>query len=226
MHDIDRALFEAESELGHEYEFGEAGEYELGEAGEYGAGEGESPDRATELAGELLELSGEQELDRFLGDLISSAVSGVRDFARSDVGRAVGGVLKSAAQRALPQLGRMAGNALAPGRGGDLGQRAGQWLGGRLELAPETEAMSAEDREFEAARAFVRFAEETARRAADDANAGQAPPSVTARRAAAASARTHLPGLLRPPAGGAGPEAPAQEGRWVRRGRRVVVFGL
>ena len=246
MHDIDRALFEAEAELGPsqigEYEFGrhefgeseagefgeyEAGEYEFGESeagefGEYEFGEGGATDREVGLANELLGVSGEQELDRFLGDLVNGAVSAVRQFARTDAGRAVGGVLKSAARNVLPQLGRMAGDAVGPGAGA-VGQRVGRWAANRLEVAPQTEGLSAEDREYETARAFVRFAQETAQRAAQ---AGTAVPAiVAARQAARDAARTHLPGLLRP---GDGPRfaAPAAQGRWVRHGNRIVILGL
>jgi hypothetical protein len=211
MHDIDRALFEAEAE----YEG--AAEAELFER-ESGV------ERELALTNELLEVTGEQELDRFLGDLIRSAASATRDFVSSDAGRAVGGVLKAAARKALPSIGRMAGDALLPGRGGDLGARAGRWLGGQFEAEGQNESLSAEDREFEAARAFVRFAQETAEQAA--ASAGQLPPGVAARRAASAAARAHLPALLRPSTGpGPGAGGRASEGRWIRRGDRIVVLG-
>lgn len=211
-HDIDRALFEAEDE------YGGSGESELMEQM---SGSGQE----RELANQLLEIASEEELDHFLVDLISSAAPAVRSFASSDAGRAVGGVLKSAAKTALPQLGQMVGNAFMPGAGGAIGQRAGQWFGDRFELAPETEGMSAEDREFETARSFVRFAEEAAQRTA--AAADRMPPAAAAKRAATAAAQHHMPGLLRPTPGGPGTSgvSPATEGRWVRRGQRIVVLG-
>ena len=211
MHDIDRAMFESEAEA--EYEtFGEAESYESHESGQHG----ESQEVA--LATELLEVTTEAELDRFLGKLISGAVSAARGFAQSDAGRAVGGVLKSAAKQALPQFGQAVGNAIAPGRGGALGQRAGQWVGDKLELGLETEGLSAEDREYETARAFVRFAHETAQRATQ-AGPGT-PPAAAAQRAAVAAAQRHLPGLVRPDA----TPGRATEGRWVRRGNRIVIL--
>jgi len=204
MHDIDRALYEAEAE---QEGFGET------------EGESESYETSQELAlaTELLEVSGEAELDRFLGNLLSTAVSAAKNFANSDAGRAVGGVLKSAAKQALPQLGGALGGLVSPSVGA-LGSKAGQWLSGKFELGLETEGLSAEDREYETARSFVRFANETAQRAAQ---AGRGvPPQVAAQQAAIAAAQRHLPGLLRqPPAG-----AQRSEGRWVRRGNRIVIF--
>lgn len=199
MHDIDRALFEVQAE---EEEFGENESYETSQE--------------VALATELLEVSSEDELDRFLGNVLSSAVSAARSFANSDAGRAVGGVLKSAARQALPQLGGALGGLISPGAGA-LGAKAGQWLSGRFELGLETEGLSAEDREYQTARSFVRFATETAQRAAQ---AGRGtPPQVAAQQAAVAAAQRHLPGLLRPHNG-----SPRAEGRWVRRGNRIVIF--
>lgn len=211
MHDLDRAMFEAEAEAEAEAEYGTFGEAESFEWQESGQ-EAESQEVA--LATELLEVTTEAELDRFLGKLISGAVSAARGFAQSDTGQAVGGILKSAVKEALPQL----------------GQVVGQWAGSKQELGLETEGLSAEDREYETARAFVRFANETAQRATRAG--GNAPPAVAAQRAAVAAARRHLPGLVRPgaspgPSGRPGPSAgPGQraQGRWVRRGNRIVIL--
>ena len=120
MHDIDRVLFEVTGEAygeggtyGEAEVFGEQETYEtFGEAvageeetyetvgdrelletfGEAGvAGEGTSQEIA--LAAELLEVTNEAELDRFLGNVLRSAVSAASKFARSDAGKAVGGIL-------------------------------------------------------------------------------------------------------------------------------------
>jgi hypothetical protein len=221
MHDIDRALFESEEESEFEaYGEAESYEFEAGVAGEAGAvGEaGESYEAA--MAAELLGVSSEAELDRFLGNLLGKAVSGIRGFARSDAGRAIGGILKSSAKQALPRIGQ------------SLGQRAGQWLGNKLELGLETEGLSEEDREYETARAFVRFAHEAAQRTAQAAST--APPAAAAQRAATAAAQHHLPGLVRQagtsPIGsgpGTGPgngHGRAKQGRWVRRGNRIIIL--
>lgn len=122
MHDIDRALFEGQpqgeswgelSGESHGYETPQT--YELpGEVwGEAQAHEQVSNELA--LASELLEISGEDELDRFLGRLVSGAVSAAKSFVKSDAGRAVGQILRSSAKRAPPD--RSGGTG--PGRPSD-----------------------------------------------------------------------------------------------------------
>jgi hypothetical protein len=241
MHDIDRALFEQEQWSGESgYETGEQeNEYESGNETGYETYEvfGESSDsRETELAAELLEVSSEAELDRFLGKFLSKAVSAVKNFASSDIGKAVGGVLKGVAKQALPQLGQIAGDFVAPGAGGAMGSKAGDWLASKLELGLELEGLSAEDREFETAKALVRFGEEAAQRAAQGAAASPgAPPLQVARTAAVAAARNHLPGLAQAAAGQAAPARASgngstngkrSSGQWVRRGHRIVLLDV
>ncbi|HEV3033943.1 MAG TPA: hypothetical protein VGX72_04055 [Solirubrobacteraceae bacterium] len=225
MHDLDRIQLEA-----GEYEYGElGGEYE----GEL-EGEGSSaigPDnRELELASELLEVGSEQELEQFLGDLISSATSALGRFADSPTGRAVGGILKDAASRALPVLGQAVGDYVSPGSGGEWGRQAGAAASQLFGL--ELEGLSSEDKEFELARRYVQWARSAARTAARAAARVQAPPRTIARTAAAHAARMYAPGLLglieptgyAPAVGLAGARAHAPlTGRWVRRGRYVVV---
>lgn len=170
MHDIDRALFEYESEGEQEGEMNET----------------------LELAGELLEISSEQELEAFLGDLIGKAVGVGKSFLNSDAGRAVSGLVRSAAKTALPQIGQAIGNRIAPGVGGQWGQKAGSWASGALGL--ELEGLSQEDRELEAAKAVVRFTQ-TAAQTAAQAPPTQ-PPTAVAVRAALQAAQRHLPGLV------------------------------
>lgn len=207
MHNIDRALFEMEQESSGEQE---GGPYESQEL---------------ELASELLEVSSEAELDRFLGKLLSSAVSAGKSFLSSDAGRAVGGLLKGAAKKALPQVGRAVGDFVAPGVGGKLGSQAGTAVGGMLGL--ELEGLSGEDRELEVARAFVRFADETARTAASAPPS--VPPAAAASRAAMAAAQRNAPGLvplierLTPP-GQNSQGSRRTSGKWVRRGSSIVLL--
>lgn len=211
-HQLDRALFE----MDREGESGEAegGMYEVHEA---------------ELASELLEISSEQELDRFLGKLLSTAVGAGKAFLSSDAGKAVGGMLKGAAKQALPQIGRAVGDFISPGgAGADVGGQLATAAGSRLGL--ELEGLSAEDRELEAARAFVRFADETARIA--EVAPPSVPPTTAAAHAATVAAQHQLPGIaplvrqLRPPGnGGQQHFGPHSAGRWARRGPTIVLFG-
>jgi hypothetical protein len=147
-----------------------------------------------ELASELLEVNSEVEMEQFLGNLFSSAVRGVRNFAKSSTGRALGGVLKNVAKKALP----IAGKALGAYFGGPLGSSLGGKLGGAAAnlFEVELEGMSQEDHEFEVARQFVRFGASAAKQAAHQAHAGAAPPAAV-RSAVGTAARVYAPGLLR-----------------------------
>ena len=220
MHDIDRTQMEYSNE---QFEFGE-GEW----SGEAGGSFSEAEEM--ELATELLSVSNEGELDRFLGDLVSRATQAVGSFVRSPIGQAVGGVLKGVAKKALP----MAGSAIGGYFGGPLGARIGSGLanaaGNALGLEGE---MAGEDREFEGAKQFVRLAAQTAAQAA--AAPLGADPRAVAQQAAMAAARQHAPGLLA--GGGMGGGAPAaagqapaagggvRSGRWLRRGNKIVLYG-
>lgn len=114
------------------------------------------------LAAELLAVSNEQELDRFLGKLVRGVGRGFKRFARSGLGRMIGGALKSAAKAALPMLGGAVGSLIPiPGVGTALGSAAGNLAGKALGL--ETEGWSNEDEQFEIARRIVRIGIESGR---------------------------------------------------------------
>ncbi len=172
-----------------------------------------------ELAGSLLEVASEAELDRFLGDLVRRAAQSVGSVVRSPIGRSLVGILKNAAGKALPGIGGLMDAAVGGVSGGALGEtpaEAGQIFG------MELEGLSQEDQEYEVARRFVRFGGAAA------ANAAQAPPSMppqaAASNAAAAAARNHAPGLLGPRGRGrSGAGRHHRHGRWIRRGRTIVI---
>jgi hypothetical protein len=146
-------------------------------------GEGE----LMELAAELLEVRDEQELDRFLGDVFKK----VKAFAGSSAGKAVGGMLKGVLKKALPIAGKVAGSFFGGPIGATIGGKLGSMAGNLFEM--ELEGLSQEDREFEAAKQFVRFASEAVK------NASSAPggnPVAIARSAITTAAQRHAPGLL------------------------------
>lgn len=215
MHDFDGTQKEHDSEMGTF----ESEQFEYGETGWSGEVFGEA--ELMELAAELLEVRDEAELDRFLGDLIKKAGRAIGSVVRSPVGQAVGGILKGAAKKALP----LAGAALGGWVGGPLGAKVGSGLASMAgqALGLELEGLSQEDREFEAAKQFVRFAGETVKKAAS-APPSVAPPTV-AQRAAVSAAQQHAPGLLRGAAGTIPPgiAGRARTGRWIRRGRNVII---
>jgi hypothetical protein len=239
MHDIGRTQLEFGGhgefgELSEGNEFGEFGEFgEVGEATEFGEfgetgefaemGEDESPlseIQEIQLTSELLEVSSEDELEQFLGNLIGTVGNAIGRFARSDTGQALGGILKSAAKQALPVVGQAVGQWVSPGQGGDWGARAGRAAGDLLGL--ELEGLSQEDREFETARQFVRFASRASRQALLAPQGTD--PRAAARAAAASAARVYAPGLVPRLRGRSGRLWP-RSGRWMRQGRSIVLYG-
>jgi hypothetical protein len=229
MHNIDRTQLETEWESGN-YEFqGEQGGY--GEVyGEYSPelyGEAEGPFNEAEemeMAAELLSISNEDELDHFLGSLFKKVAGGIGKIAKNPIFQPLGGILKGIAKKALPLAGGALGSMIPiPGVGTALGAAAGNAVGNMFGL--ELEGMSAEDQEFEVARRFVRLAGDAAEVALN------APPSVppqqVAQTAVASAAQKHAPGLVNAsPQGGAQPRPLKHTGRWIRRGRSIIILGL
>lgn len=223
MHNIDRTVgetnyeynnesYETNPEFGFEDEFlnelnetsGETYEYQGELPGEtygetsYETNELSNESMEMELATELLNVSNEAELEQFLGGLIKKAAGAVKSFANSSAGRAVGGFLKSAAKKALPIVGRVAGTYFGGPLGGQIGSQLGSAASNLFEL--ELEGLSNEDKEFELSRAYVRFANAAVKQAVQS---GRNPrfrgnPLGIAKNAVVSAARRHAPGLLRP----------------------------
>ena len=232
MHDIDRVRLETQSETemfesgpfeAEQFEFAEAGTPFHGETGEVF-----SETEQMELASEMLEITSEAELDRFLGGLIQRAGRAVGRFVSSPAGRAIGGVLKGAARQVLPAIGSAVGGYLGGPTGAQVGGQAASAAGKLFGL--ELEGLSAEDQEFEVARRYVNFASEALK------NLALAPsspdPRAAANAAAVLAAQTYAPGLLQPrPQMGTEPPASSRlptgnSGRWIRRGNKIVLYGL
>jgi hypothetical protein len=242
-------------ETGEFGEFGETGEFgesEFGEFGEFGEAEVVlSEAQEVQLASELLAVTNEAELEQFLGSLIGNAAKaigpmlpqliggdgeqeqflgsllkrGVRaagQFARSSVGQAIGGALKGIAKKALP----LAGGALGAWVGGPLGAKIGSGLASAAGKAIGLEAeMSQEDREFEGARNFVRLGAQTVRNIATKPVTMD--PRAAAQAAVAAAARRIAPGLISQTGYRYGRGfGRAHSGRWMRRGSKIVLYGV
>jgi uncharacterized protein (DUF697 family) len=173
-----------------------------------------------ELAEELLEVTDEQELDRFLGKLIRRVGSAVKKVVRSPIGGAIGGFLKGIVKKALP----LAGGALGTFVGGPLGTTIGSSLASMAGKAMglELEGLSQEDREFEAAKQFVRLASDAVSKAAS--TPPSANPNAAAQAAISSAARRFAPGLLRDATTlSQAPMGRGRAGRWFRRGRTIVI---
>jgi hypothetical protein len=97
----------------------------------------------------------------------------------------------------------------------------------RLVRLPFYNSLSQEDQEFEVARRVVRLGAEAAQ------NSASMPPTVPPQQAAKAAlieaAKKHAPGLLTRPDVPSGPFVPSVEGksgRWIRRGRKIILLGV
>jgi hypothetical protein len=183
-----------------------------------------------ELAGELLSVNSEAELDQFLGDFIKKAGQSIGKVVKSPVGRAIGGALKGLAKKALP----IAGSAIGGYFGGPLGAKIGGGLASKAGsmLGLEAETMNSEDREFEGAKLFCRMAADTVK------NTVSAPPGKNprqaAQRAVASSINKMAPGMMtrKGAPGSVIQTSPARNvyetggrtGKWVRKGRDIVLL--
>jgi hypothetical protein len=174
----------------------------------------------------VLEVTSEQELEQFLGDLWDATKAAASRAYNSDVVQAAIPGLKAVGAAVLPKAAGWVADRYAPGTGGiaQAGVQAAvdQWL------KEELEGLSGEDREFETARRYVRFVNAALQHAA------QVPDRVPARVGAQIvlrdAAREHIPGvvpfLVQISNGGhhgdLGVEA-AASGRWTRHGSSIVI---
>jgi hypothetical protein len=215
MHDLDRQQLEQQEGMA---QYGEA-------AGGVGGELTEAQELA--LASEVLEVTNEEELEQFLGDLWNAAKSAASSAYNSDVVQAAIPGLKAVGAAVLPKAAGWLADRYAPGTGGiaSAGAQAAvdQWL------KEELEGLSGEDREFEVARRYVRFADDVLRRAAQVPD--RVPPRVAAQVVVRDAAREHVPGvvpfLVRLDDGGSardghGVEA-AASGQWIRQGSSIVI---
>jgi uncharacterized protein (DUF697 family) len=147
-----------------------------------------------ELANQLLEVTNEEELEQFLGGLIKKAAGAVSSFARSSAGKALGGILKAAAKKALPIVGGAVGTMFGGPAGSMIGGKLGSLASNLFEL--ELEGLSNEDKEYELSRAYVRFANSAVRQALRDRRI-RTNPKQAVKAAVISSAKRYAPGLLR-----------------------------
>jgi len=198
-----------------------------------------SEEELQELAGELLSVTSEAELDQFLGGLLKKAASALGSAIKTPIARQVGSMLKGVAKKHLPQagaaLGGLAGGALGTAAGAipfvgpavgavasglgskagsSLGRAAGGWLAGNLEM----ESMNQEEAEFEVAKQFVRVAGEAVKNASS-AHPRAAPTDV-ARGAVTAALQKVAPAVL------ASTDRPRNSGQWIRHGKTIELLGV
>jgi hypothetical protein len=254
MHNIDRTVdemefldefeqdFGNEFETDHETEFETDGEEEF-EENEFEEPQGEYTDEfeeememefesdnevvETELATELLSVSNEEELEEFLGKLFRKVKRAAGKFIKSPTGNLLKNFLKGLARKVLPIAGTALGGIVGGPIGAGLAGKATQMVGKALGL--ELEGLSPEDKEFEVAKGYVRYAKDAINRAASDRNQRYSPKSV-ARSAMTNAARKYAPGFLSPGFADSFRRFPAGRrirGTWARRrDGAIVIHGL
>jgi uncharacterized protein (DUF697 family) len=224
MHDIDRTMLEFEGGLDEM----EADSFEYGDEAAtdyYASSYGESPMDETaemELASELLEVTSDHELDQFLGKLIKKTAPALGRFVKAPAGKMLGGMLKNVAKKALPIAGTAIGGAFGGPVGASLGGNIASTAGNLLGL--ELEGLSPEDQEFEAARKVVKLAADASKKTAQ--NLASAPATQAVKSAVADAVRKHAPGIARGHNGGTQAAGNGRTGRWVRRGRQIILLGV
>ena len=239
-------MYNREQDYEDEFEFDQEFEFEYDQEGGNGFdqefsdefemeflsdGQGEMGDNMMEMeiAGELLTVSNDQELDQFLGKLARRAGRAVAGFAKSPAGNMLKGALKKVAKKALPIAGKAIGTYFGGSAGGAIGGKLGSLATRLFEL--ELEGLSPEDQEFEVSKAYVRFANDALRKGAMAArknpNAG---PQQIMKTALRQSASRYAPGLLTGNSGMGGRQSRfptgARKGTWVRKGRALILYEM
>jgi len=214
MHDLDRTSFEVNDEA---YPYGQFEfESEL-PGGTYGRPFSEA--ELDELAMELLQVRDEQELDQFLGSLLSKAARAVGKFVRSPAGAALKGILKNAFAAAVPGLGAL--GVLLPGS--DVGAAVGAAIKGELEW----ESGPGDNRNMEAAKKVMDVGGTAAQQVAT--LPPNAPPQAAVE-AMQSSAQQHGistdGGVSQQTPSGVMADTSSASGTWYRRGRTIIVVGL
>ena len=136
--------------------------------------------RSVELAAELLDVTNQAELEGFLGRVVAATARRLGGRLPVGTGRSLVAMLGRTAERTLPTLATLRDDPLGLGAGPAAAETAARVYG--LEL----EGMSAEDRDYEIARQFLRFAQSATVRATTSASPAAA---------VAGAARQFAPGL-------------------------------
>jgi hypothetical protein len=173
--------------------------------------------RDGETASRLLDVVNEAELEEFLDRLITESTRARRGNIPTETRGVLADALKKTATRTVPTLNIALGAEPASGA-----YRSTAAVGAAAVRAYglELEGLSAEDRDYEIARQFVRFAQAAARFAN---RPGPVPAESSVDVALAAAAREFAPGLIPP---GKAMLANPPAGPWVRRGNTIVLTGL
>ncbi|MBL0407383.1 hypothetical protein JKG68_26035 [Microvirga aerilata] len=196
---------------------------------------------------ELMGIQSEEELEQFLGKMFKSIGRGLKKVGAiaAPLLKPLGGALKGLAKKALPFVGGALGSFIPiPGVGTAIGTALGSAVSQALEM--EFNELEQEEAEFEMARRFVRIAADATQQALLNSATGD--PQAAVRDALVRAAQNNVPGFnpqeleaatslgelesyegeygeMEQESGYGGEGRPAS-GRWLRRGRRIVLMDL
>jgi len=185
-----------------------------------------SESETLELAAQLLDVKSEQELDHFLGSLVSKAWKGIKQVGRTvaQVAKPLGGVLKPLVKTALPIVGGALGSFIPiPGVGTALGSAVGGMIGNAI--GNEVGEVSGLHRDLEVAKKIVDVAGAAARNVASSGPG--ADPQAVAKAAVLKAAHEHMPQLSQQlqKLASQDPRIEGRQGKWIQRRNRIEVLG-
>ncbi len=225
MEHLNGMMEEFENEL--EYEFDGDFEAEYGDDLEFDDFEAEyetefdeeifSDDEELELAEQLLSAGNDEELEYFLGSLIRKAAPMFGRLLRGGGKKLVRGLARRGmgmARRFLPGLGRRAARAIGNRRFGQISNLARSFFGFELEMLPP------EEQELEIAKKIIKTTKAAARNLAKAASQGAAPTPQLINKALKAAARQHMR-----PGGKKDLSSRRSQGRWIRKGNKIILMG-
>jgi hypothetical protein len=137
-----------------------------------------------QLASSLMDVTNEQELEYFLGDVFSGVAKTVGKFINSPTGQALGQGLKAVAQKVLPAAAQAVGERFGGATGGQIGSAIGNTAAGALE-------MEIQDAEWEAANTMVKIAADAAKQVTEAPP--HSDPQAVANKAIGDAVRVHAP---------------------------------
>ncbi len=212
MHNLDRTSYEMSDEA---FQYGEFGSDTELPGGTFDRPFSEA--ELDELATELLQVRDEAELDQFLGSLLGKAAKAFGRFVKSPAGQRLKGILKDALKAAVPVLGGVATSMFPAGAIGTL-------VGGAIKSELDWEGLPGERQDIEAAKKVIAIAGSAAREIEHDL-APDAPKQAVDEKVQTV-AQQH--GVATPPPAQdmPAPAEPPTSGRWIRRGRSIVIEGL
>jgi len=187
-----------------------------------------SESETLELAAQLLDVKSEQELDQFLGGLVSKAWKGIKQVGKTvaQVAKPLGGVLKPLVKTALPIVGGALGSFIPiPGVGTALGSAVGGMIGNAI--GNEVGEVSGLYRDLEVAKKVVDVAGSAVRNVASNAAGGD--PEAAAKTAVLKAVHEHMPQLGQQLQRllTQDPRIEGRQGKWIQRrnSNRIEILG-